>query len=798
MYKAKILLCQCKTVHCMFVICNSTYYAILQFGLCMLYYSLPIHLWQPIEYQGIINIFFHIGILVISSQEDFDFYASNTADSLYIISLEFQFTKSQNFDQKEICMPYFASDVKSRIEKFISFALDCKESKCVATASAVNVLKQDVIIRLYRPNDRQHPALFNFPVPVEKPFCSGSKLPSWDEIAIEWVRPRPQKTEQQPIGYTVIFKQKNDEVWNEIQVEGDTTEANICSLEANTIYVFKVVTKYRYGHSLSSTESDEISTCEQPLKIKVTKDSTLSEQYTNKNCSKKIWKIKTKVCGEEKFAKLEFGRPLLSTKDTKVVMAMGATGAGKSTLINAMVNYVLGVSYNDDFQFILICDETKESQAHSQTSVITVYALYWQEGFNVPYNLLLIDTPGFGDTRGLAQDQKTLRQLSDLLHNIDCIHVIGLVVQASSARLTASQRYIFSSVLSLFAKDVSENVVIMATHADTNLQVMDALKADEVPHSNVFQFNNCALYADEYNELTKLLWRNCFVNMEKFFDYLIGVSDKSLKLTVEVLHQRKQLEIILNGLQPKIELMLTKAEALQTEEDILRNIDDELSRDSIYTFKALKTRIKNLSTGIYVTNCSKCSFTCHNPCSISDDSKKYDCSAIKKNGPNAGKCTVCPGNCSWKDHYNNPYCFEFYKETVERTSEDLAKQYNISANNKKGVENAIKKLHDELDDLSRTVYTEIHDAHYFKVTLSALALKKNPMTDAQYIDQLIECEKQGNKSGFQSQIKFYTNMKRKAIIVESCDEIDKEISEELHKIDKSSWFKIIQAKFTGK
>ena len=729
---------------------------------------------------------------MLSSQNDFDDYAHNKAGSHYIISLEFQLN-SQNFDpEAEVSCHSFANNVESKIKKFISFAHDCQESsKCVATVSDANVLQQDVNFLLYRPNDRRHPDMFCFPVPVEKPFCSGLKPPSWDEITIEWGR--PQLTDR-PIGYAVLFKQKNDEVWAEKYVEGDAATASIDGLEANAAYVFKVIAKFNYACSLSSTESDEIMTYEQPFKIKVKKNSALSEEYAGITCPKKIWKIKTKLSEEERgVKKLEFGRPPLSTKHTKVVMTMGATGTGKSTLINSMVNYILGVNYNDDFQFILVCDETKKSQAHSQTSMITVYTLYWQEGFNVPFNLVLIDTPGFGDTRGIAQDEETLRQLNDLLNSIDHIHVIGLVVHASVARLTDNLKYIFNSVLSLFAKDISENVVIMATHADTKLTMIDALQEDEVPHSTIFQFNNCALYANEYDKMTELQWEKSSANMEQFFNFLVGVNDKSLKLTVEVLRQRKQLEMILNGLQPKIDLLSTKAETLKTEEELLRNREHELktNKNFTYTVKVTKQNKKNLPTGIYVTNCSNCSFTCHYPCSISNDREKNNCSAM-----NNGKCTVCPKKCSWNDHYNNTYYFEFSEETVTKTSEDLRKEYNISANKKEETENAIEKLHDELDDLSRTIYAEIHDARCCKVTLSALALRDDPITDAQYIEQLIEGEKLENKTGSQRRIELYTNMKKKAIIMDSCN--DKQIRDELQKKDKRSWLQIIWAKFRGK
>ncbi|CAG0882771.1 unnamed protein product [Darwinula stevensoni] len=96
----------------------------------------------------------------------------------------------------------------------------------------------------------------------------------------------------------------------------------------------------------------------------------------------------------------------------KVLMLVGATGAGKSTLINGMVNYAYGVTWNDDFRFKLIGDEGNgKNQAQSQTKWVSAYVLHKQLGMAFPYTLTLVDTPGFGDTKGMKRDDELKNQI---------------------------------------------------------------------------------------------------------------------------------------------------------------------------------------------------------------------------------------------------------------------------------------------------------------------------------------------------------------------------------------------------
>ncbi|CAL8366305.1 unnamed protein product [Boreogadus saida] len=60
-------------------------------------------------------------------------------------------------------------------------------------------------------------------------------------------------------------------------------------------------------------------------------------------------------------------------------MVLGETGAGKSTLVNGMINYILGVTWDSTFKLKLVDEGKAKSQAHSQTSEVTVYKLNHRE-----------------------------------------------------------------------------------------------------------------------------------------------------------------------------------------------------------------------------------------------------------------------------------------------------------------------------------------------------------------------------------------------------------------------------------
>lgn len=47
--------------------------------------------------------------------------------------------------------------------------------------------------------------------------------------------------------------------------------------------------------------------------------------------------------------------PNIHSSEEKTVLLLGGTGTGKSTMIDALINFIADVSYTDEYRFGLIC-----------------------------------------------------------------------------------------------------------------------------------------------------------------------------------------------------------------------------------------------------------------------------------------------------------------------------------------------------------------------------------------------------------------------------------------------------------
>uniref|UniRef100_H2ZYX9 Septin-type G domain-containing protein n=1 Tax=Latimeria chalumnae TaxID=7897 RepID=H2ZYX9_LATCH len=456
----------------------------------------------------------------------------------------------------------------------------------------------------------------------------------------------------------------------------------------------------------------------------------------------------------------------------KVIMVLGATGSGKTTLINGMFNYILGVDWEDDFRFKLINEVTNKSQAESQTSEITAYETCCPDFLDIPYHLTIVDTPGFGDTRGIEHDKHITKQIANFFSakdGVDIINAICFVVQAPLVRLTSTQKYIFESILSIFGKDIAEKINFFVTFADNQKPaVLEAIRVGKVPCAKdekgfpvYYKFNNSTLFAkkennseEEESEFNKLIWKMGSKSMGQFFQNLTTMEPQSLVLTKEVLAERKQIETVIRGLDEQIKVALLKVDELTKTKAALEKLrsDENLVKDFEVPVKVTE-KVREKSNN-FATNCNTCETTCHSPCS--EGWSNYLCTAMDI----WGSCRVCTDHCASSSHSNEKYIWVYAVRNKMQTVEDLKQKYLKAHGEKLSVEKLCKELEKEV----RGVLEELKDL-FEKYTkslkrLDEIALRPNPLTDEGFINMMIAAEKQERKEGYEERIASLEKLKK--------------------------------------
>ncbi|CAG0899153.1 unnamed protein product [Darwinula stevensoni] len=121
--------------------------------------------------------------------------------------------------------------------------------------------------------------------------------------------------------------------------------------------------------------------------------------------------------GESRVTKYNIGPARCGAEiDQKVLLVVGQTGAGKTTMINGLPNYIYGVRWEDDFRFRVVTekgDVNREDRSQSQTKEVTAYSFNFQEGMTISYHLIVVDTPGFGDSKGMSEDEENVIKVRD-------------------------------------------------------------------------------------------------------------------------------------------------------------------------------------------------------------------------------------------------------------------------------------------------------------------------------------------------------------------------------------------------
>lgn len=473
----------------------------------------------------------------------------------------------------------------------------------------------------------------------------------------------------------------------------------------------------------------------------------------------------------------------------KVLMLVGATGSGKSTLINALANHFLNVEFEDAFRFRLISpeDEGGKEQTHSQTSWVNAYKFMHTDDSSRRYRLTIIDTPGYGDTRGVEQDHTITTQIKEFFNSkdlgVDHINGIAFVVKASDVRLTAIQKYIFQSILNIFGSDIGNCIMIAATHADDSKDIpaVAALTEAKVPINDelIFAVNNSSLYAQnsshkqkEWKKINKYqtTWEENAEMYDKVCNALVRMNDKSLWLTKENLEARETLRIILANIEKRVRENVAMAVEIKKAEALVREQKEEKEKhkDCVYTVPVEHTlQVPHDFQFEESFNCQLCKSSCHSPCIATFQKLKRFCKVINTF---KGTCRIC--GCRSKDHELENFYYETVVVQEKRVKEEFLDYLKAGVGVAVG-EAYLARLKEDEQRVMQGNLKLIRQAKLCLRKIQKISLGGIPnITETAYIDTMIESEKEAMQEGWQSRVESLQELKKEAAAMCHIDDLN--------------------------
>lgn len=447
-----------------------------------------------------------------------------------------------------------------------------------------------------------------------------------------------------------------------------------------------------------------------------------------------------------------------------IVLVVGQTGCGKSTFINAFVNYLMDIEVSDNIRYSLIV-ENERIKTESQTKGLHIYNIRSK-------NLLvkLIDTQGFGDTGGISEDDKITLAIKDAFMNeLSTINAIFFVVKSSDTRLTSHQKYIFSSIISLFGKDIKENFLALITFFNgTNTpSAVTTLEQSEfkdiIPSISkpwYLCFDNELIFGDADDELVEVSYNRVKKNYKALCDKITSLKRKSLKLSKENLDLREKIKIRCSALEDLLREQMDKLGEIEEQKNFIEQNEKEINSKKIKFIpkKRIELEPKKLENDQKATICNVCKFNCHYPCKDTTiggfDVLKYTCQIWSW----GFDCIACPNKCAQSCHTLSDYIY------VKKEYTDYVKVDSI-INNSKNInainlaKDLLKKLKEEEKVLRQKITLNQEEIKEKYAELKRIAINYTSyQTTIEFLKELIEEEKRNRLEGYEKRVSLYEKM----------------------------------------
>ena len=173
------------------------------------------------------------------------------------------------------------------------------------------------------------------------------------------------------------------------------------------------------------------------------------------------------------------------------ILLLGESGVGKSTFINAFVNYLIFKSLGEAEQgktivlipvsFLMTTgnnfeehivklgdqdnfnNEDFDHPGQSVTQHCKSYVFHMRDTYGK--KIRIIDTPGFGDTRGLHQDDLNMQHILEYVNNLIHLNAICFLLKPNTSRINNFFLTCLNQLVDLLGPNARHNIVFCFTNA---------------------------------------------------------------------------------------------------------------------------------------------------------------------------------------------------------------------------------------------------------------------------------------------------------------------------------------------
>lgn len=396
------------------------------------------------------------------------------------------------------------------------------------------------------------------------------------------------------------------------------------------------------------------------------------------------------------------------------ILVVGETGAGKSTLVNTIVNYFRG----GKISCIKVAVPTKyltptepeasqstENSIHDCTRSNTVGAVPYvlrklSNGANLhDTTFVVVDTPGLADTNGVGQDDVNIGTILDAANRCPSLSAIILVANGTVSRFGNNVKVTLSRLNGNIPDIALKNIVYVMTNTPSKASSnFDVRRAPFAP-KYVCYMNNSAFSSDpkEWNARARGTivddWRASMFVVQELMKAIVGMGQVATDQFAQMKEQRDIVKSTLHEARCKVEELQKVQDSILDIGAKMRFAKENQSRFKDYTTTKMVDKIEWIETEHHNTLCSTCNVVCHENCGLDEVQHIGDCRfllcAAFSGQQYCQQCCGKEGRCGHDVHYHARKLPRKTINSLEEVLNDVKADYDAAT---EGLESATLEM----------------------------------------------------------------------------------------------------------